>query len=525
MTAVLASLAAGMRDARGWRRRLLGFGFGALATLALSPVNIFPVLIVSFSALVWLMDGVSSRRGAFALGWWFGFGYFSAGLYWTGFALFVEADKYAWLLPFAVFGLPAVLAVFSGLGVLAAWMTGRRGVPGVIALAVAWTAVEWLRGHVLTGFPWNLVGYAWADWGPVVQLASTIGIHGLGLLTVFGAALPATLAETGPNIPAMRRWTPMALMLAAFAAIWVTGSQRLAGHPTVMVENVRLRLVQPAIDQAHKWRQDMRLKNLKLALDLTKSEGFGSVSHVVWAETAAPFFLGREPKLRRILGQATPPGGLLITGAPRTTAEREDQFRVWNSVHALNPEGEIVATYDKFHLVPFGEYVPLRGLLGPLGLERLTAGRGDFQAGPGPRTLDLPGLPPVSPLICYEVIFAADVASDRSRPGWLLNLTNDGWFGLSAGPHQHFAAARVRAVEEGLALVRVANTGISGIVDPVGRVTSKLGLGIRGVLDGELPRALRHATVYARFGDWTAALLMLLLTGAALIRKRRGPET
>lgn len=276
-----------------------------------------------------------------------------------------------------------------------------------------------------------------------------------------------------------------------------------------MVPGVRLRLVQANIDQRLKWQESERVNTLRKYLALSSQPGAGPITHVVWPETALPYFLSTEPELLRVLAQVVPPGGLLLTGAVRADPPGTVPVQVWNSVHAIDDRGQVVATHDKFHLVPFGEYVPLRGILP---IDKITPGASDFSAGPGPGTLVLPGLPPVSPLVCYEAIFPGAVtARTGQRPQWLLNVTNDAWFGQSAGPHQHFASARLRAVEEGVPMVRVANTGISAVIDPYGRVLASLALGREGVLDAALPEAL-PPTPFARFGN---GILLALLAAAA----------
>jgi apolipoprotein N-acyltransferase len=254
-------------------------------------------------------------------------------------------------------------------------------------------------------------------------------------------------------------------------------------------------------------------------LELTKTPGFADRTHLVWPESAVPFALDNDARLRLAIAAVTPRGGLTITGALRVANDAARGVRVWNSVHAIDGAGALVASYDKFHLVPFGEYVPLRRYLTPLGVEKITAGAIDFTAGPGPATLDLPGLPSASPLICYEVIFPGEVVAPGKRPGWLVNLTNDAWFGITAGPHQHFASARFRAVEEGLPVVRAANNGISGVIDAYGRVTAHLALGRRGVVDAALPAALAP-TPYARYGDMSLAALALIALGLAWALRR-----
>jgi len=507
---MIRRIATALESLSTWRRFAVAFALGALATVALAPLHAFALLVLSFSGLIWLLDAQPTKRGACAVGWWFGFGYFAAGLYWTGFAMLVDAASYAWLVPLASLGLPAGLALFSALaGLIYHGVRHRFGLSGaarILLLALAWTAVEWLRGTILTGFPWNLIGYTWMGSDAMAQAASLVGVHGLGLITVAAAASAATIADQGSR---SARFGPALVALAALAVIWSLGTWRIATTVIEDVSGVKLRLVQANIAQHHKWQPALRRKNLERYIRMSSSPGAEDITHIIWPETATPYFLEQDPELRKSLGALVGPGGALITGAPRTTPTREESFRIWNSVVVLDSHGEIVAHYDKFHLVPFGEYVPLRPLLGLLGIQKLVAGRGDFQRGPGPQTLDLPGLPPVSPLICYEAIFPGRVKDAARRPDWMLNLTNDAWFGMTAGPHQHLAMTRMRAIEEGLAMVRVANTGISAIVDPLGRVRKRLELGQGGVVDGALPKPVADATLYSRAGDWNVLLLFV----------------
>jgi apolipoprotein N-acyltransferase len=307
------------------------------------------------------------------------------------------------------------------------------------------------------------------------------------------------------------------LVLCALGGAFRVASAPEAGQ--AMVPGVRLRLVQANIDQRLKWEEAERVNTLRKYLALSSQPGAAPVTHIVWPETALPYFLATEPELLRIVAQVVPPGGLLLTGAVRVDPPGALPSRVWNSVHAIDARGRVVATFDKYHLVPFGEYVPLRGILP---IDKITPGASDFSAGPGPATLALPGLPPASPLVCYEAIFPGAVtARGGQRPGWLLNVTNDAWFGDSAGPHQHFASARLRAVEEGLPLVRAANTGISAVIDPYGRVLASLPLGREGVLDAGLPDALA-ATPFARFGNAVLLVLLAAALGAIAVLRRGG---
>ncbi|HEX2116440.1 MAG TPA: apolipoprotein N-acyltransferase [Alphaproteobacteria bacterium] len=502
----------------GWRRAALAALLGALATAAIPPVYFVPSLLVSLPGLVWLVDGAGAARrpqwNAFFAGWWFGIGHFATGLYWIAHALLVDAARFGWLIPIVIFGLSAVLAIFIGAATLAMWLSRLRGPSAVLVLAAAWTVGEWLRGHIFTGFPWNLTGSVWADIVPMMQPAAAIGLYGLSLLTVAIAAMPATLATEarGP-----RRWLATTAAALLLAALWVGGVVRVPTGEQPAVPDIRLRLVQPDIPQSLKWDPALRERHVIHTMRLTREAGYERITHVIWPEAAVPFALSADATLRQAIGSVIPSGGLLLTGAPRIAGQGAT-FQAWNSLYAIDGSGAVAAVFDKFHLVPLGEYVPLRGIVP---LEKITAGIGDFSAGPGPRTLTLPGLPPVSPLICYEVIFGGAVADPAARPGWLLNVTNDAWFGISSGPHQHFASARFRAVEEGLPLARAANNGISAMVDPYGRVTALLGLGRMGVVDATLPQAL-PPTLYARYGDAIPALLVVVALALAAALRRFG---
>ncbi len=519
----LAVLADRIGRLRGWRRFATAVCCGVLACVALPPLYILPLLLPAFTGLLWLLSGVTKGRQAALLGWSFGFGYFFPGVYWVGIAFLVDAERFAWAMPFAVAGLAALLAVFSALAVYLVHVSGFRGISRIFVLAAAWLLGEWLRSWVFSGFPWNLLGIVWSFAPEALQLAAFTGVWGLSMVTVLAASAPALLAEPAGRPAARRSRALAAALLTLPVLVWLGGSLRLALAPepgSRVQEGVRLRIVQPAIDQKLKWRRDLRRDHVVLQMGMTAEPGFEAVTHAIWAETAVPFYLSEDADLRRFLARIIPPGGLLLTGAPRWSASPEASGP-WNSFHALDAFGEIVGTFDKFHLVPFGEYVPFRALLG---LVKLTVGDRDFQAGNGPATLKLPGLPPVSPLICYEVIFPGAVtargAAPKDRPRWLLNITNDAWFGTSSGPYQHFANARLRAVEEGLPLVRAANSGISGVIDGYGRVIARLGLNRVGILDSELPVPVDPMPLFARLGNWAAAILGLLAALMAYLLRR-----
>jgi len=526
----LADLANRVVLSGGWRRRGIALGSGALSALAMAPFNLWPVLVVTFPVFVWLLDGAGSgRRGllvAFGTGWWFGFGYFIAGLYWIGMALFVEADKFAWLLPFAVLGIPAGLAFFTAFGALLARAMWTTGPLRILAFAAGLTIAEFLRGTILTGFPWNSFGYSLTSVSYFAQGASLVGLWGLTLFALVIFASPATIADARDRT--RHPFAPVALSLLALFLLGAYGWHRLANNDVTYVEGVRLRLMQPNISQNLKWQPDQRPAVMRRYLSLSdqatspERQGVKDITHLIWPESAFPFFLDREPQALAQIGDLLPSGVSLITGAIRIDAPLpgSQQPRVFNSIRVLRDDGAIIATYDKLYLVPFGEFLPFQTLLESIGLQQLTRVRGGFTPGTSRRALAIPGLPPAAPLICYEAIYPGYVLPQGERPRWILNLTNDAWFGITPGPYQHFAQARLRAIEEGLPLVRVANNGISAIVDPLGRVLRSLSLGSDGLIDGALPQPL-EATFYARHRNGPVLFLIAAFVVATFAARRR----
>ncbi len=503
----MTGLARYCTELTGWRRALLAILLGAGTSLAFAPFFLLPLLVVGFAGLVWLLDGARRASAAFLIGWCFGFGHFIVGLYWIGHAFLVDADRFAWLLPFAISLLPTGLALFVGVVALVVHAVGGGRWRRIAALALAWTLAEWFRAHLFTGFPWNLVGYAWAFSDAMLQPAALLGVYGLSLLTVAAAAAPAALAN------GWRSGLPVCLgLFAVLAAAGGYGLLRLSDPPPDDVADIRLRVVQPNVAQRDKWRPELRDGHLARLLELSTTAAVEPPTHVIWPETATPFLLAADARRRHVIGQMLMPDRVLISGAPRRDTGAGGGRDVWNSLHVVGPGGTVLATYDKHHLVPFGEYLPFRPLLSAIGLSKLTAGSRDFSSGPGPAVVEIAGLPAFQPLICYEVIFPHQIAPGR-RPAWLLNVTNDAWFGDGSGPHQHFVMARVRAIEQGMPLIRAANTGISGVIDAYGRSLARLDLGRSGVIDAALPGALPSPPLYARIGD---RLLMPVLTAILL---------
>jgi apolipoprotein N-acyltransferase len=513
----------------GLRRTLIAFSAGAISAMAMAPLDAWPLLFVTVPVLVWLVDGAAAGRlggvvSAATAGWWFGFGYFVAGLYWIGYAFLVDANTFGWLLPVAVISLPAFLALYTAAGLAIARLLWTRGPVRILALAVALTAAEWLRGHLLTGFPWNTIGYALT--GPLVlaQASALIGIWGLTFLAVAIFATPALLADESSDT--RRPWLPLVFGLAVLAALAGYGAMRLSHTPSQFVDNVKLRIMQPNLQQDEKFNPSAKQSVMTRYLELSdrstgpQSTGVRDATHLIWPESAFPFILTREPDAMAQIADLLPPGTVLITGAVRApeTPPGVPLTRAYNSIYVIDHDGTILSVYDKVHLVPFGEFLPFQDLLERIGLMQLTKVPGGFIPGDRRRAMEAPRAPRFLPLICYEIVFPGEAVPRGQRPGWLLNLTNDGWFGISSGPYQHLQQSRVRAIEHGLPLVRAANTGVSAVIDPLGRIVKSLPLGSEGVLDSLLPRRI-DPTIYERFGDGFIIFVMGL--SLVVIARRR----
>jgi apolipoprotein N-acyltransferase len=507
----------------GWKRAAIALVAGALSSLAMAPFNAWPVLFLTFPVMVWLIDGAGGGRlhglpAAAMAGWWFGLGYFVPGLYWIGNAFLVDAPTFAWLMPFAVLGLPAYLALFPAFGFALARLIWSKDGSRVIALAASLTASEWLRGHVLTGFPWNAFGYALTKPLALAQAASLIGLWGMTFLSIAIFASPAVLIDG--NSRGRRPWVAPVMALLVLLAMGIFGTVRLDLQPTTTVANVKLRIMQPNLQQDVRFNYAAKADVMKKYLALSdrasgpQSTGVRDASILIWPESAFPFFLAREADVLAQIDDLLPKGTILITGSVRAPDLPPGTriTRAYNSIYAIDHDGSVLSIYDKLHLVPFGEFLPFQDWMEKLGFVQLTKVQGGFIPGTERRTMEIPNAPRALPLICYEAIFPDEVAARGDRPGWIINLTNDGWFGNSTGPYQHLQQARLRAIEQGLPVVRAANTGISAVIDPMGRIVARLGLGVEGVLDSSLPAAIAP-TIYARSGDIPTAMIV----AAALI--------
>lgn len=516
---VLTRIGGRLRGLSGWRRLGVAFGLGVLSALAFPPLEIFPLLLLGYAGLVLLMDGAVQgprpMRGAAAVGWWFCFGQYLVGWHWIGFAFLVDPGAHLWQMPFAITALPAGMALYGAVACALAARFWRPGASRVLVLAVLLSGADWLRGHLLTGFPWNLPGYGWGASLAVLQSASVIGVYGLSFLTIlFGASLAQGTAH---------RWRMPVAMTILFAALWGHGVYRLATTTNATVPGVVIRLVQPDVPQREKFVRRLMLRNWQRLMDLSQrpaDPALGTPTHIVWPEAATGFAVARSGGALDQIGLLTMRGQTLLTGSVRLGTDGNGDRAWYNSLYLFGPKAALPLVYDKFHLVPFGEYVPYAATLAMVGITQLTTGEG-ASAGDHPHVLKVPGAPLVTPLICYEVIFPHAVTdAGAPRPGWFVNVTDDSWFGPWAGPRQHFLIARVRAIEEGLPIARAANTGISAMIDGNGRVRSKLDLNKMGVVDAPLPVALK-ATFYARFGDLLFALFLAAGAGIAFALGRR----
>lgn len=483
-------------------RLSLAAGAGTLSVLVLPPFSLLVFLPIAYATLLLCLLGLS-MRAAFLVGWSFGLGQFGFGISWIAESFFVDADRFAALAIPAVASLSAFLAVFPGLtAAVFASLSARHEVTGVRAallFTTCWTGAEWLRGHILTGFAWNLAGYAFAEYAALRQPAAWVGSYGLGFLAVFAGVLPGAAIAA----PARVRWFVLALCAAMMVSVYAFGVSRLAS-PAPESPGIELRIVQGNIPQQEKWVAGSRDRTLARYQDLSARPG--SFDVMLWPETAFPGYLDEDEEARTRIAGNLPEGTVLLTGVPDRLAS-EGGVSYFNTVQAYDSSGNSLAGYTKHHLVPFGEYVPFGEWLP---IKRLTEGLGDFTPGPGPGTLALPGIPLVAIAICYEIIFPSHVVDRLVRPDWIFNATNDAWFGISIGPEQHLAAAKMRAVEEGLPVIRAANTGISAVIDARGEIVSRLDTGVTGVIDARLPGA-DNETFYARFGDW----MLLALVGSA----------
>ena len=500
--------------------KLLFFSFlaGVAGACGFEPLGLWPLTLAAFAALLWLVGEAPRLRTALARGWWFGVGHFTLGLNWIATAFTYQAAMPAWLGWIAVVLLSLYLAVYPAVAAGLAWKYGRAH-PLALTLwfAAAWIVTEWLRATLFTGFAWNPAGVALLP-TPAARLAALVGTYGLSAVAMLLAGILLLLWR--------RHWRSAAALLAGTAA--ATALTLFAG-PTPPATAIAIRIVQPNISQADKWRPGFDEEIMRRLARLSEA-GANEPRLLLWPEVAVtePFEDERSHPLARAEAARTRsqvlrvlgPRDLLLTGGMRVRSP--DGFRatgVTNSVYAIDGSGRILGRYDKAHLVPYGEYLPMRPLLSAIGLSRLAPGDLDTDPGPGPRTLDLPLVGRAGFQLCYEIIFSGEVVDRANRPAFLFNPSNDAWFG-AWGPPQHLAQARLRALEEGLPVLRSTPTGISAVIDADGRLLHSIPAGRAAFIDARLP-APRPPTLFARFGNALPFLFALLLAAAAIAVSRK----
>lgn len=506
-----------------FKKKIILLVMGLFSALSFAPVYFFPSYMIAMPILLILIMGSRNPKMAFTYGYIFGIGHFFAGLYWIGNSFAMEPDVPDWAGYLLVLFLAACLAIFTG---LVGWgvkkIHARHSLKThliniIISFSVLWCLGEWARGGLFTGFPWNLTGYIWGFSDTMLQSTAIFGVFGLSVITTVLCFWPFLVIDQKTRMP---------ISICSFLIIlsmYLYGSNRLEAD-TEYVNDVNLRIVQANIKQQDKWPYQNWGKNLITHMEMSEGSNKTGTTHVIWPETAAIYSLSEEPVRRQLISKVLSEGGNVLTGFPRR--ERlENGTRIYNSLIAINDQGEIAGVYDKSHLVPFGEYIPewIKSVLIPLGFDQLFTGGQDFSEGKKIETLHIEGLPPVGVLICYEIIFPGQVVDPTNRPDWLLNITNDAWYGNSSGPRQHLLQTRVRAIEEGLPVVRSASTGISALIDPYGRVLHKIMLNKKGVINSELPSKIVARTYYSLYRDWIFACIcgLLMIANIVLLRRKR----
>ena len=485
------------------KTQALALGF--LSVAILPPYYFFPLSLICFSGLYLLLYHNPKKSQSFGIGYWFGFGHFSLGLSWAANALLIDAETYGWLYPIAIaaaglffglfIGLPAILSTFFK----SPWSK-------LLAFTGLWGLSEWLRSFILTGFPWNLLGSALTFNPQYFQTVSIYGTYGLSMMLLLWSMLPGIwfLSAKKSKICAFGIFILLPLLVCGYGH---TRINQLS--PQFATPGLTVRMVQPSIAQNKKWDISALEENFSQHIALGTAEGLEKVDFVIWGETASPFPLDMDSRHREQILASIPPHGYLITGLVRIQTTPYGQLLPYNSMMIINKQGEIENYYDKSHLVPFGEYIPLRRFL-PAWIKPITNTVANFEAGPGPRTLQIGTYPPFGVLICYEIIFPSEITNPNQRPEWLINLTNDAWYGDSSGPRQHLVSARLRAVEEGLSIIRVANSGISAGIDPLGRIIGQIPLNQPQILDIRLPSQLSTKSIYGQYGNFIPLLLITL---------------
>ncbi len=473
---------------------------GLLGALGMAPLFLWPILLLSLAVFFTCFNDTLKRREYFMVGYLYGLGYFTAGLYWIGNALLVDGNPYYWAYPLALLALPAFLSLFYGVfGYILSYITIQK-VAGFLASAALLALTEWIRGHIFTGFPWNLFGYTWGGTLEIAQSVSVFGIYGLTLITIIiGFGLGFIYLHGYKSKTSL---ITSASLISMLGVTFIYGHIRMADNVTQYDERTTIRLVQPSIPQAEKWDPAYLERNFTKHLNISKASDVKSDNIILlWPETSINPAILNSPQAGQMISNTLKSLGknsYLFSGA--LIREKDgDNVTHYNAFLAIDKNNQIRARYNKSHLVPFGEYLPFENYLPIKPIVNLSG----FQSGSGPKTLFTGDIPSFSPLICYEAIFPGDIigTSQNRKPEWIINVTNDAWYGVSSGPYQHLTQTIYRAIEEGLPLYRAASTGVSAAIDPIGRTISNLKLNKTGYTDVYLIKPLGEVTPYSKFGD------------------------
>lgn len=511
-----------------WIRIGLALLAGAGAALAHPPFGFLPGLL-GYPLLMLLAERSATTRSAFWMGWLAGFAYFFIGCWWVAEAFLVNKDQ-AWMAPFAASLLPMGLGLFWGTATALYRRFAPAGAHRVLVFAACFALLEWLRGHVLTGFPWNPAGASWKAGSAMSQFAAVAGVYGLGFVTVAAVSALGLVRGTDPR---RDRIAGVAAGVLVLAVLWIGGAVHLS-QARLHFTDTLVRIVQADVPQESKWTAEAYRGIVDRYVALTAQAGPQVPDVVIWPEGALPataneVFAAGSPDGVAI-ARAMQPGQTLLVGLGRGEADvtAEGGARYFNSLFVLHDEGEtglrITAIYDKHRLVPFGEYLPMGRLMSRLGVRSLVHVPADFSPGPWPAAIAVPGAPSAQPLICYESLYPGFTAGGDDRPGWIVNVSNDAWFGRTSGPLQHLNLASYRAIETGLPVVRATPTGVSAMIDPWGRIVdgARLDPGEAGVIDARLPQPAA-ITVYGRFGDLLFWLAVIASLGLLAVRPRSSP--
>lgn len=484
---------------------IASFTLGIICAFIYQPFGIFIIGWLVFPLILLISDYARGKKHAFFIGWWFGFGNYIAGIYWISISMLVEADKFAWMMPFAIFGVSGFLAIFTGLVFLLLYLSKSKLHIKILSFALLWLVFEYVRGHILTGFPWNLLAHSWSNLVSFLQIASYIGVYGVSFLSALIFAFPYVFIK---GVGTKTRWLGLGIPVILFASILIYGNLRLSSAKEEFWPSIKVRIVQASIPLVGSRDFGVREKILYKYLGMSGMDN-QDITHIIWPESAIPFAIeDKNSPVLQIIKNIVPKNGFLLSGYDRaifsTNGELEE---IYNSMIAINDNGNILESYDKHHLVPFGEYVPLRKILP---IDTIVEGTIDISKGVGIRTLSLANFPRFSPLICYEAIFPNKVADKNNYPQLLINFTNDAWFGNSSGPYQHLANIAIRAIEQGVPIIRSANNGISAVIDPYGRIIASTKLNAVVNFDQFIPKPLNERSFYSIYGDITLLVLGIL---------------